>query len=56
MAEELNRGFDILTNGDLRGGLAKIDATGFMKEAPKVWERISPRKDEGCGKDTPSGA
>ena len=42
VAEELSRGFDILTNGDLRGGLAKIEATGYMKQAPKAWDRISP--------------
>lgn len=43
VAEELNRGFDILTNGELQGGLAKIDATGFMAQKPRVWEAISPR-------------
>ena len=31
VAEELNRGFDILTNGNLRGGLAKMNSTGFMQ-------------------------
>jgi len=42
VAEELNRGFDILTNGGLRGGLAKMQATGFMQQAPKAWDRITP--------------
>lgn len=32
VAEEINRGFDILTNGELRGGLAKIEVTGYMKQ------------------------
>ena len=43
VAEEINRGFDILTNGQLRGGLAKIDATCFMQQQPKVWDKITPR-------------
>lgn len=43
VAEEISRGFDILTNGNLRGGLAKIDATTFMQSEPKVWDRITPR-------------
>jgi len=38
VAEELNRGFDILTNDQLRGGLAQIEATEFMKNKPKVWD------------------
>ena len=42
VAEEINRGFDILTNGQLRGGLAKIEATTYMKSQPKVWDRITP--------------
>lgn len=42
VAEELNRGFDILTNGGLRGGLAKMHSTGFMKQQPKAWDRITP--------------
>ena len=49
VAEELNRGFDILTNGHLRGGLAKIEATNFMQEKPKVWNQISPRNQEDAG-------
>ena len=28
--EEINRGFDILTNGGLQGGLAKLEATNYM--------------------------
>lgn len=47
VAEEINRGFDILTNGELRGGLAKIDATDFMKVQPKVWDKITPRNASG---------
>ena len=46
VAEELNRGFDILTNGQLRGGLAQINATSYMKEPPKVWDRITPSGDK----------
>ena len=40
VAEELNRGFDILTNGELRGGLAKMRATSFMQQQPKAWDKI----------------
>ena len=43
VAEELNRGFDILTNGGLQGGLAQVNATSYMKPAQKAWDRISPR-------------
>ena len=46
MAEEVGRGFDILTNGELRGGLAKIEATNYMKQQPKAWDRISPKNME----------
>ena len=42
VAEEINRGFDILTNDGLRGGLAQIEATTYMKQAPKAWDAISP--------------
>lgn len=48
VAEELNRGFDILTNNELRGGLAQIEATEYMKSAPKVWDQIcSKTQDKG---------
>lgn len=43
VAEELNRGHDILTNGELKGGLAKLEATSFMQKPPKPWDQISPR-------------
>ena len=46
VAEELNRGFDILTNGNLRGGLAKMHSTGFMKVPTKAWDKITPRGQE----------
>ena len=42
VAEEINRGFDILTNDQLRGGLAQIEATTYMKPRPKAWDSISP--------------
>ena len=38
VAEELGRGFDILTNDKLAGGLAKIDATDYMTDRPKAWD------------------
>ena len=38
VVEELNRGHDILTNGSLRGGLAHMHSTGFMKTKPRVWD------------------
>lgn len=41
VSEELNRGFDILTNGGLRGGLAQLNATSFMKQQPRVWDKIN---------------
>lgn len=43
--EEITRGFDILTNSHLQGGLAQIEATQFMQKAPKAWDRITPRAD-----------
>ena len=43
VAEEINRGFDVITNGELRGGLAQINATNFMQQQPKAWDKISPR-------------
>lgn len=30
--EEHERGFDIMTNGKLTGGLAKLDATEYIKK------------------------
>ena len=45
--EELGRGFDILTNGNLRGGLAKLEATTYMQKAPKVWDQIGPKTTDG---------
>ena len=48
VAEELNRGFDILTNGSLRGGLAKMNSTGFMQQQAKTWDKIvTPRGADG---------
>ena len=29
--EEMHRGYDILSGGELRGGLAKIQATEYMR-------------------------
>ena len=46
VAEEINRGFDVITNGDLRGGLAQINATNFMQQQPKAWDRISPKNEQ----------
>ncbi len=42
VAEEINRGFDILTNDKLQGGLAQIEASAYMKQAPRAWDSISP--------------
>lgn len=41
--EEIDRGFDIVTNGDLRGGLAKIEATSYMQKQPTAWQQLSPK-------------
>ena len=52
VAEEIGRGFDVITNGELRGGLAQINATNFMQQQPKAWERISPsNKDQATAGD-----
>ena len=42
VAEEVGRGFDILTNGELRGGLAKISTSEWMNPKPKGWDMLSP--------------
>ena len=50
IAEEHGRGFDILTNDKLQGGLAKVDATQYMKNAPKIWDHIQAKTtDNGFG-------
>lgn len=41
--DEVTRGFDILTNGDLSGGIAKLDSTKYMKPPVPVWQQLSPR-------------
>jgi hypothetical protein len=38
--EQLQRGFDILTNDHLSGGLAKRDATQFMQKPQPIWKRL----------------
>ena len=43
VAEEINRGFDILTNGNLQGGLAKIQVTNYMQPKTKAWDLLSPK-------------
>lgn len=40
--EEAERGFNIITNGELQGGLARMDATKFMKPPVPVWQKLSP--------------
>ena len=44
VAEELDRGFDIINNGGLGGGLARIQTNEYMQVKPKAWEMITPRK------------
>jgi hypothetical protein len=46
--EEVGRGFDIITNGQLIGALSNLDKTKYMKPAVGLWDRmgIQPR-DEG---------
>ena len=41
--EEEGRGFDIIANEKLQGGLAQMEATEFMRGAPKVWDQICAR-------------
>lgn len=43
LAEELNRGFDILSNGELKGGLARLESHNYMQKPPKPWDKISPK-------------
>jgi len=40
--EEIERGFDIITNdAELKSGLAKMEATSFMKKAPGAWDKLA---------------
>jgi hypothetical protein len=41
--EEVERGFNIITNGELPGGLTKLDSTKYMKPKVAVWEKLSPK-------------
>lgn len=42
--EEVDRGYNIMNNGDLAGGLAKLEATKYMKPPTGLWEKLSPSK------------
>ena len=42
VAEEVSRGYDIMTGGELRGGLAKISTTNWMQPKTKAWDMLSP--------------
>ena len=44
--EQHERGFDIMTNGQLTGGLAKLDATEYIKKAEPSWSRIQPKSEQ----------
>ena len=39
--EELDRGFDIVTNDQLKGGLANMSATNYMKKDDGVWSKLN---------------
>jgi len=42
--EQLGRGFDILTNGELPTSVTEtMNNSNLMKKAPSAWERLSPR-------------
>ena len=51
--EQLQRGFDILTNDKLTGGLAKREATNYMREPSKVWDKLN--SDAGQGEPAAKG-
>lgn len=38
--EELNRGFDIINNDKVSGGLAQIEKTEYMKKPINTWTRL----------------
>ena len=40
--EEVERGFDILSNAELKVGLAQMNATQFMKKQEAAWNRLNP--------------
>ena len=40
--EEIERGFDILSNGNLQAGLAKMNATDYMQKQNKAWDKLNP--------------
>ena len=35
-----------MTNGELTGGLAKLDATEYIKKAEPSWSRIQPKPEQ----------
>lgn len=41
--EEVERGFNIITNGELPLGLRKLDSCKYMKPQVAVWDRLSPK-------------
>lgn len=38
--EEVNRGFDIINNGKVTGGLAQMDKSEYMKKPINTWTRL----------------
>jgi|LakMenEpi03Oct11_1017367.scaffolds.fasta_scaffold02815_4 hypothetical protein len=48
--EEVDRGFNILTNGELNGGLAKLEATKYMKPPIGVWQKLNSPETKGSKK------
>ena len=45
--EEVNRGFNILTNGDLHAGLSKLESTKYMKPPIGVWQKLNSPETKG---------
>lgn len=39
--EEIERGFDILSNDKLKPGLTQMHATNFMKKQTHAWDRLN---------------
>ena len=50
--EEIERGFDILSNGNLQAGLSKMNATDYMQKQNPAWTRLNP---SGTATIQPSG-
>jgi hypothetical protein len=46
VAEEVDRGFNIITNGELPPGLSNLENTKYMKPHVGVWEKMGHQPDQ----------